>query len=750
MDFPMQFIAATPNYCTFEHYVSAPCLRKSFELKELPVSAEIMICGLGFYDLYINGERITKGALAPYISAPDDVIYYDRYVMTDKLKIGENVIGVILGNGMQNSFGGYVWGFDKARWRNAPEVALNLKITNKTGEPISIQSDESFKVSSSPIYFDDLRCGEYYDARNEQLGWEKTGFDDTEWSSAIKAPLPKGEPCLCEAEPIVVGGELKPVSITKQGKNYLYDFGVNCAGVCRISVNGDPGQKISLEHGENLVDGRLDLKNIQFEPDGYVQKDIYICRGGSNEIYVPRFTYHGFRYVLVTGITEEQATKELLTYLVMSSDLKEAGGFECSDPTANALQTMTRRSTLSNFYYFPTDCPHREKNGWTGDASVSAEHTLLNLTPEKSYHEWLKNIRKSQNEQGALPGIIPTGGWGFEWGNGPAWDSVLVNLPYYTYLYRNDVQILKENATAIFRYLNYISNHLNGEGLVKLGLGDWCEPGCDADKPVAPLEFTDSVISMDICEKSAFIFDVLRMELQRQFALALYRQLRANIRKKLIDFETMTAVGNCQTSQAMAIYYNVFEQGEKQKAFEKLCSLIDGKGNHMHTGILGARVIFHVLTDFGKSDLAFQMITTPDYPSYGNWVARGATSLWEDFQPEGSEVLSRNHHFFGDISGWFIQCVAGIRFNPNRTNHSEVNIVPSFIPSLEFAKGFYIAPAGRIYTEWKRSNGLIMITIELPKEMTGRILLQDGFVFDDNGLCVRDVENGTFMVRVLR
>lgn len=357
----MNFIKATRDFCTFKHYIPAPYLRKSFELKESPTSAELLICGLGFYDLYINGERITKGALAPYISAPDDVIYYDRYEAAGKLKVGENVIGVILGNGMQNSIGGCAWAFDKARWRGAPQVALSLKITDKSGETVLIQSDESFKSSSSPIYFDDLRCGEYYDAKNEQSGWAQIGFDDADWCSAIKAPLPKGEPCLCEVEPVIVTGELKPVSITKQGRGYLYDFGVNCAGVCRISVSGEPGQKISLEHGENLVDGNLDLKNIQIEPDGYVQKDIYICCGKGKETYIPRFTYHGFRYVFVTGITQRQATKELLSYLVMNSDLKEAGGFECSNTTANTLQTMTRRSTLANFYYFPTDCPQREK-----------------------------------------------------------------------------------------------------------------------------------------------------------------------------------------------------------------------------------------------------------------------------------------------------------------------------------------------------------------------------------------------------
>ena len=210
------------------------------------------------------------------------------------------------------------------------------------------------------------------------------------------------------------------------------------------------------------------------------------------ETHLPIFTYHGFQYVLVKGITREQATEKLLTYLVMNSDIAERGGFACSDPVVNALQTFTRRSTLSNFYYFPTDCPHREKNGWTGDAALSAEHTLLNLAPETSYKEWLRNVREAQNERGAFPGIVPAAtDWSFGW-NGPAWDAVITCLPYFTYVYRGDKSILAENATSIFRYCNYLAENLNDKGLVELGLGDWCPPGRYFDQYKSPVVWTDT------------------------------------------------------------------------------------------------------------------------------------------------------------------------------------------------------------------------------------------------------------------
>lgn len=745
----MNFIAAGTEYCTLERHVPAPYLRRAFTLESEPESAKILVCGLGFYELFVNGKKITKGALAPYISSPDDLIYYDLYDVKEYLRAGENVVGLILGNGFQNPFGGEVWDFDLVRWRGAPKAALRLDAVLADGTSVKLESDENFKTAPSPIYFDDLRCGEFYDARLEQDGWCSPGFDDSTWKNAIPAPKPRGEALLCDVEPIVVTHEIEPVSITKHGDGYLYDFGVNAAGVCRLTVTGEPGQKIVFEHAEHLKNGKFNAKPLYFEHHShykdYCQKDIYICRGGGKEVYVPSFTYHGFRYVLVHGITEQQATKELLTYLVMNSGLEERGDFECSDSVVNELQKATRRATLANFYYIPTDCPHREKNGWTGDAAVSVEHMLINLSVEKSLSEWLRNIRKAQAETGKLPGIVPTGGWGFVWGNGPAWDCALTYLPYYIYIYRGDKQVLKDNAAAIFRYLHYLSTRIGQDGLVCFGLGDWCPPGRAPDDYKSPLEVTDSIISMDICKKAAFIFDVLGMREQQMFADALASRLRSAIRARLIDFNTMSVLGNCQTSQAMGIYYDVFEEGEKPAAFSRLLEYIDEAGGLMDTGILGARVIFHVLTAHGRSDIAYKMITTDKYPSYGNWIARGATTLWEMFYPDDENVASLNHHFFGDISSWFIQSITGIRLNPNKNNVNEVHIRPSFIDALSYANGYHIAPAGRIEVKWKRSDSGIDLTVEVPDACSGYIMLENGFVFE-NETAVKPLSSGTYRI----
>ncbi|MDR1629287.1 MAG: family 78 glycoside hydrolase catalytic domain, partial [Oscillospiraceae bacterium] len=596
MEFPKLFVAATRETGGFEQHIPAPCLRKTFTLENVPHKADFLISGLGFYEAFINGTRITKGHMAPYISNSDHIVYFDRYEIASLLREGKNCVGVVLGNGMQNAFGGYVWDFDKTAFRSAPKAAFRLELDEDT----AIESDVSVKTAPSPIVFNELRCGEFYDANKEIAGWNLPEFDDSAWENALIAENPRGERRICEADPILPQRELRTVSITEQDGGYLYDFGENCTGVTRLRIQGEPGQVVTIGHGEWMHRGKLDLHNFgHFYPEGYWQKTQYTCRGGEEEVYQPGFTYYGFQYALVQGVTKEQATPELLTYVVLNSNLAENGSFRCSDETANILQSMCRRSTLANFLYFPTDCPHREKNGWTGDASVSCEHTLLNLVPEKSYREWLHNIRKAMNEKGQLPGVVPTGDWGYHWGNGPCWDQVLTTLPYFTYLYRGDKAILEENATAIFRYLVYLDENLNKQGLIDFGLGDWVQVSREAHKPTAPVELTNSIMSMEIARMAAYIFGELGMENKRQFALRLQETLRANLRKYKIDLNTMTAAGNCQTSQAMAIYYDVFEPGEKRAAMDVLLKLIDEKDGKFDVGMLGFRVLFHLLSQFG-------------------------------------------------------------------------------------------------------------------------------------------------------
>ncbi len=736
------FISATTEYNTLEKAVPAPYLRKTFICDEGKGNLKIAACG--FYELYLNGERITKGYLAPYISNTDDYIYYDEYEV--KLQNGENVIALLLGNGLQNNPGGYIWDFDKASFRSAPKVAAILTYKNN-GMEETLLTDESFKAHASPIVADDYRFGETYDANLEIKGWNEIGFDDSLWANAIAVKAPKGEIKLCEAEPIIKETEIKPVDIIKDEDGYIYDFGISNAGVCRLCVDGVKGQNIVLRYTDLLKDGKFQVANVWFVRDFWerdkhiVHKDVYVCKGKKGESYTPTFTYHGFRYVKVTGITEEQATKDLLTFVVLHSDLKSRGSFYCSDETVNKLQEMTRRSDISNFHYFPTDCPQREKNGWTADAALSAEQMLLNFNPENSYKEWMNNVRKAQSPEGVVPGIIPTANWGYDELNGPAWDSAMFYLPYFTYIYRGETAMISESAEAFIKYFKYLESRKEQNGVLDFGLGDWCHVGRHSPEvmPKAPRAVTDSIISMDIGYKASLMFEAVGLEEYKNYADKFASDLRTAIRENLVDFDTMTVSGECQSSQAMALYYGVFEPDEEEKAFEKLLEYVREFDDHLDVGVLGGRVLFHVLSRFGYTSLAFKMITRPDYPSYGNWIERGATTLWENFDPDF--VDSPNHHFWGDISAWFYKILAGIVVNPTRKNVNEVTISPHFIKELDFVNASHIMPQGEVAVFWQRKDGKIEVKISLPKGVSGK------FVANGNNTEIAAGENNFILVQ---
>ncbi len=767
MKLSRSFVSATHEMSTLYSRIPAPYLRKTVTVGDSPVKAQLSVCGLGFYRFWLNGVELTRGHLSPYISASDDILDYDVYDLTGRIAPGETVLGFQLGNGMQNCFGGYVWDFDKATWRSAPKIAICLKLTYSDGTVTQIEADESFRCAPSPILSDDLRMGESYDARKEIPGWNLPGFDDSGWTPAIPVEAPRGKGVICEAHPIVCTRERKSVAVRPDTeltiahheevfRGYLYDFGENCAGIPELRICGEPGQKITMIFGECVKeDGTFTADNLWFiRPEYldlplYIQTDEYICKGGAEEIWSPAFTYHGFRYALVCGITQEQATKELLTYRVMNSDLGNRGGFRCSDEVLNSLQRMTEIATLANFYHFPTDCPHREKNGWTADAALSAEHTLLNYDAADNYYEWMRHIRASMEEAGNFPSIVPTAN---HWGNdvNPAWDQILIHLPYMVYRFTGRKDIVEETLPEIWRYINLLISVTDEKGLVCAGLGDWCAPY----NPRSSLQFTTSVVCVDICEKAAFLFAQCDRPGQAAFCRELAEGYRKAVRTHLIDWDTCTAQGcnsphkGSQTSQAMAIYYNIFTEEEKEAAFRVLLKKIEEENDHLDTGVLGARVIFFVLSQYGYTDLAHKILVDPVAPSYGHWVARGETALCEDLLRYDQAINSLNHHFWGSISAWFIQCLCGIHFNPDADDIHRADITPHFAEGLEHASGYHICPDGKIEVRWHRTGeNTIDLTVTIPQGVHGDLILEKEWVDAKTGRSVLKAESGVYNLK---
>ena len=736
MKFSDHFIAASRDFCTFERHVPAPCLRRTFELKSQPARAEITVCGMGFYRVWINGREITKGFLAPYLYSPRDFRYYDCYDLSGLLRPGKNAVAFLLGNGFLNSMDNNLWDFQKAEWRSAPMLAAALEADGE----LLFEADSAFRTADSPITYDDYRSGEHYDARLELPGWTEPDFDDSNWRQAFSVPTPKGAPRLCTAEPIVTEKVLPPVSVTERNGLYLYDFGEVNAGVCTLNIRGRAGQRIVLRHGEIVRGGKLDLSNISFgdrSRAGYIQQDEYLCSGRGLETYTPSFTYHGFRYVEVEGLEPGQAGPELLRFQVLHSALERCGEFACGDAVLSRLQDCTLRSDLSNFYYYPTDCPQREKNGWTGDAALSAEQLLYNFDAAASLSEWLVQIRAAQNGEGALPGIVPTAGWGFAWGNGPAWDAVLPELVYQIHRFTGELAVCRDSAGSLSRYLDYMAARVNERGLLEYGLGDWCEADTRSEELFStPLEVTDTLIGMDICCKSAHIFDLIGRADAARSARELRARLKASFRREWLNGCLVRC--RTQTAQAMALYYGAFEPEERQEAYGALRNLILTDPNGMRVGILGGRVLFEVLSEFGDGSLAYRLIAKPDFPSYAYHLRWGATTLWEGFHRlnEGEltradgvpRMLSLNHHFWGFLSGWLYRRVAGLQVEDCKS----VRIAPDLFEEIGSAAASHRFPHGEISVSWQRVGNEVRLRVRT-ENISAQIVCPKGWSFPGGG-----------------
>jgi len=742
------FIRGTQSYSTYYKNVAAPILRKSFTLDFSPESSNLKICVSGFYELYINGRNITKGRLAPFINNPDHLLYYDEYEVTKLLRKGKNAIAVILGNGFANQDSPRQ-NNNKAPWRAPMAMALTLEADGENNH-FSLESDETFKVHPSPILYDMYRFGVIYDAREEIEGFASSDFDDSSWKNAELTTPPKGKVTKSTALPILDQYELKPKSIEKQEDIYYfhdsdnnpierthikegwcYDFGYCRAGVCRLKIKGDRGQKITLRHGEEKRYGKFNMNSVftlrKGDEEYYhlFQTDTYILKGGEEEIFVPSFTYHGFQYVLVEGITKEQATEDLLTFIVFNTDIKRRSDFCCSDEIINKLYDMSIHADLSNFQHIPTDCPSREKNGWTGDMSVSAHQFLLSFDCSENLRMWMENIRYTQTEEGMLPGVVPTNDWGYTWGNGPVWDCVIINVPYYVYKFCGRTDIIEENSDMIYRYLRFIAEIKRDEkGLVEFGLGDWCQPYRHNNNSDSPLIFAASSQIYEASLKAAFLFKLINKENEEKFALKLADEMRKAIRKELIDTDSCTVIGECQTSQSVALKMGLFEKDEYDKAYKKLMEIIKRDDYTICCGMYGLRYIFHVLFENGDADTALCMITKKDAPSYRNMIDQGGTALFESLIPNGSNE-SRNHHFYGDIIHLFIAKLAGLNINPNMNDIHEVLIKPIIPASIDSASTSYKFESGEITVNWIKADGKVKVTVFLPEIAHGNIQLTE-------------------------
>lgn len=700
----------------------APYFRKTFEIKKKVKSARQYIAVAGLYELYINGNKSGNQRLDPAFTRFDRRTLYITHDVTRFLKQGPNTIGVLLGNGWYNHQSTAVWYFHEAPWRARPNFCSDLRITYEDGSVETIKTGTDWKTSLSPVIFNSIYTGEHHDARLEQNGWNTPEFDDSKWKNVIPVSSPSENIVAEEMHPIRITDKIPAVSMTHPDNHtWVFDLGRNIAGVSGIKVSGEAGTEIRLKHAERLDDkGYADQSNIivHYRPTDDTdpfQTDIFILSGKGEETFLPRFNYKGFRYVEVTSDKPLTLTKESLTGYFMHSDVPAAGHIESSNPLLDKIWNATNNSYLSNLFGYPTDCPQREKNGWTGDAHIAIETGLYNFDGITVYEKWLRDHMDEQQPNGVLPAIIPTSGWGYHWANGPDWTSTIAIIPWNIYLFYGDATLLNECYDNIRRYMDHITE-ISPSGLTDWGLGDWIPI-----KSATPKELTSSIYYYTdalILAKAAGLSG--RKEDHEKY-LALSEKIRNAINTKYLDYGTGIYGKGLQTELCTPLKWGIVPDDMRAKVAANLAENIEKNDNKMDVGLLGTKAILNALSENGYADVAYRLAVRDSFPSWGWWIVNGATTLYENWPLDTKYDISMNHIMFGEISAWMYKALGGIFPDEKNPGFKHIILKPNFVNGLDHFEAEHYGPYGKIVSSWKREGSKIRYRVVVPPTSTATL-----------------------------
>jgi alpha-L-rhamnosidase len=597
----------------------APYFRKEFKLNKKVQKATAYITAAGLFEMYINGKKIGDHRLDPAYTRFDKRNLYVTHDVTSQLNNeGTIALGVLLGNGWYNLQSTAVWDFHKAGWRNRPRFLLNLKIDYEDGTSENIVTDETWKTSLGPLVFNSIYTAEHYDARLAFPEWNTPELKDSNWKNAIKVSAPSNNIVAQSLHPIRNVEEIEPVSFRQiSTSKYIYDLGRNISGVSKIRVHGKAGTILRLTHAEQLDSlGNVDMSNIDVhyrptDDSDPFQTDIYTLKGDGEETFMPKFNYKGFQYVEVESDQPIKLSKEDLTGIFMHSDVPSIGKIHSSNEVVDKIWAATNASYLSNLFGYPTDCPQREKNGWTGDAHIAVETGLYNYDAITIYEKWMDDHRDEQQPNGVLPSIIPTWGWGYDWGNGPDWTSTIAIIPWEVYQFYGDSTALLENYDNIKKYVDHITE-ISPSGLTDWGLGDWVPVD---DK--TPKELTSSIyyyVDANILTKTAKLFN---NETDYEKYLALSTKIKNVINQKYLDTQTGIYGSGYQTELSAPLYWGIVPAEYKERVAKNLADKVIQDKKHINVGLLGSKTILNALSENGYANIAYEMAAQETFPSCG-------------------------------------------------------------------------------------------------------------------------------------
>lgn len=724
-----------------------PLFRKEFKVAKTIKKATLFIAGLGHFEASINGQKIGDHFIDAGWTKYDKEALYVMFDLTKQLKIGNNALGVMLGNGF------YYIPPVKGRYRKLkvafgyPKMICKLAIEYIDGTKVIINSDQSWKTAPSPIVFSSIYGGEDYDANLEEKGWNTIGFNEQKWKIPV---LVAGPPLSSQKEePVKIFENFTSKTILPAPNgDWVYDLGQNASGIIELKVKGRKGDTVRISPSELLKpDG-----NVNQTPSGGPVYFTYILKGEGTETWRPRFTYHGFRYLQVKGALPESKMEPFalsnkpivlsLKGLHIRNAAKPVGTFSSSNDLFNKTFNLIDWAIKSNMVSVFTDCPHREKLGWLEQLHLMGNSVRYNYEAAPLFRKALQDMRNSQTNTGLIPEIAPEY-VKFEWGgdmfrDSPEWGSSGIIMPWYLYQWYGDKEVLAEYYPMMKRYIYYLRTKAKGN-ILSQGLGDWYDlgPNPPGVSQLTPMGVTGTAIyyyDLTILQQIAKVLG--KMEEAKTYQdLAI--EVRKSFNQAFFNANTKQYASGSQTANAMAVYMKLVDPKNKAAVVENIIKDIKNRNNSLTAGDIGYRYLLRVLEDENRSDVIFDMNSRSDVPGYGMQIAKGATALTESWA--GLPSVSNNHFMLGHLMEWFYTGVGGIRQEENALAFSKIKIYPEIVGDLTWAKTSYDSPYGMITTEWVKTLGGLELDVTIPPNTTATVYLPASVAHE-----VKNLGNSTF------
>ena len=703
-------------------------LRKSFNTSKEVERAIVHVSGLGHYNLFLNGERVSKDIFTPVWSDYDKTVYYNTYQVDTLLLKGENAIGVTLGNGFYNAVGNRY----RKLWVSfgPPTLFFKMYIYYKDGSQEVVSSDNTWKYSLNPMTFNDIYGGENYDASLEQKGWNKPGFNDKSWKPVVVQEAPKG---VLRAQQVTNVRSMKEYGVEKMTKidtSYVFDMGQNLSGYPAIRVKGKKGETIKLTVGE-LLNEKTGL--VSQKQSGGPHTYYYTLKGEGEETWHPEFAYYGFQYIQIDGANAFSGDEDKPLILDVKShfiynSVTENGYFESSNEIFNKAHILIKNAVRSNMQAVFTDCPHREKLGWLEETHLNGPGLLYNWDLTEYFNKVLQDISDGQLSNGMVPNIVPeyvVFGEGLEvFRDSPEWGSASVIVPWMYYRFYGDNSLLVKYYDVMKRYVDYLTSRSENH-IVSHGLGDWYDYGEHRAgfSKNSPIEVSATAHYYYVAHLFAEAAKMLKKTEDEKKYTALSLQIKDAFNTKFLDKKTMQYGSGSQFCNAVAIFMNLVEPQNKQSVMDNLKKDIAARGNRLTTGDVGNRYLFQALALNGENELMYLMHNHTDAPGYGFQIKFGVTTLSEQWDPR--KGASWNHFMMGQIDEWFFRTLAGIE--PTTPGFKEFTIQPQPVGDLKWVKAGHKTLYGDIKVEWDIDNSrTFSMSVTIPVNTKANIILPDG------------------------